>query len=218
MIAVIPASSIKGTMPQYVRDLSREGIEVLLVPLEEVPIHYPYSSIGRKIDMFRHYAEKLSGPMLFSDGWDVTFYGTREELIASVPGDFVLQAAEKNCHPPECRGLNIPNAGPWQFANGGLALGTSEAFLRWCDACEAHPKYAPGMIDQHFMNMCLADGYDCGWKIDSETRTFFCLYGGYDELRFDRGRPVNSFYGTRPLLIHANGGWPTEKLFQMEAE
>ena len=138
--------------------------------------------------------------------------------LAMGPGDFVLQAAEKNCHPPECRGLNIPNAGPWQFANGGLALGTSEAFLRWCDACEAHPKYAPGMIDQHFMNMCLADGYDCGWKIDSETRTFFCLYGGYDELRFDHGRPVNSFSGTRPLLIHANGGWPTEKLFQMEAE
>jgi hypothetical protein len=215
VIVIMAASSIRGTMPLYVQQLSRAGIEVFLVNPDEML--GAQSTIGRKITWVREQVGMHGGHngIVFSDAFDVTFWGTKEDLIRRIPCGKVLQAAEKNCHPPECKSLSIPDVGPWRYANGGLSIGSPDAFLRWADRCEKHPTYDPELIDQRFMNMCLADRYDCAWEIDHRAETFFCLYGGHDELAFESGRPVNLKYGTRPLFVHANGQWNARPVFDL---
>lgn len=218
MIVVTSASEIRGTMQTYVRQLSAAGIEVCLVHPSELACEYFHGSIGLKLRIFRKYAERFKDHdfIIFSDAFDVTFYGTRKDLLDRIPVSYVLQAAERNFHPPDVGSAeNVPGDGPWKFANGGLVAGTPSAFLVWADACERHPNYDPHMIDQGFMNKCLIEGYECGWQIDSATNLFFCLYGGYEELAFERERPLNTLYGSRPLFVHANGSWNTDRLKEM---
>lgn len=219
MIVVTSASEIRGTMQLYVRQLSAQGIEVCLVHPSEMDCEWQHGHIGRKIRIFRQYVERFKehDAIIFSDAFDMTFWGTREELLNRIPTNYVLQSAERNFHPPDIGNRDdVPGNGPWKFANGGLAVGTPSAFTAWMDACERHPQYDPFMIDQAWMNKCLIEHYDCAWQIDSATNLVFCLYGGYDELEFSTGRPLNTLYGSRPLFLHANGSWPTNRYGEMQ--
>src|ERR1700679_1786485 len=119
MIAVLVASRIRGTMPLLVQQFSRAGVEVLLQGPDALPATHAFSTIGKRIDITRKYVEMLNrhDGILFCDAFDMTFYGTEEDLVRRIPYRYVLQAAERNCHPPECKALNIPDCGPWRFAN-----------------------------------------------------------------------------------------------------
>jgi hypothetical protein len=78
---------------------------------------------------------------------------------------------------------------------------------------ERHPAYNPGMLDQQFLNILVAeDQRDVSRAplclLDDRSTLFFNLYGGCEELEFEKGKPVNTLCGTRPLFIHASGQWP----------
>jgi len=57
----------------------------------------------------------------------------------------------------------------------------------------------------------VAEGSDLA-RIDSQTSLFFCLYGGYNELEFNQGIPINLLYETHPQFVHSNGGWPADAM------
>jgi hypothetical protein len=199
---------LRGTMALYLSQLEAAGVDY---HVERIP--EPDSTIGSKLRLVRKLASQFSAYkfLVFTDAFDVQFFGSKEHVIAQIPLSGVLMGAEKNCHPPECKSLAIPDAGPWRFANGGLWCGTPKSILEWCDAIEEHPLYRAEKIDQGLYNELLAEGSDLA-RIDSHTRLFFCLYGGYDELDFASNLPINMRFATWPNFIHANGGWSTDVL------
>jgi len=214
VIVSMSISRVNGMLTENVRRLSSCGVEVNLDPTTGQSF-----GIGEKLKHIRQSAERFSeyDCIILSDGWDVMFYGTKQELLDKVPQNKVLWAAEKNCWPDASIAHQIPLHGPWRFVNGGLLAGTPQALREMCDRIEANDSYGPDYVDQGFMNFLLATGEEF-FEIDSETNLFFCLHLGYDELQFKQGKPVNTLYGTTPLFVHANGHWPTDELFRKYEE
>ena len=214
IVVAIGASQIHGTLPEYIRQLSRAGIEIYLINLQGSPWLHRGGHISEKIAKTRETIQRLSEYryVVMSDGFDVTFYGTKDGLLARMPKEGVLQAAEKNYYPDSGLKDLIPDRGPWRFANGGLSAGSPEAYWKWCDAVLHHPRYEPHCLDQDFMNLLLSERSP--WMtIDSNTELFFCLFGGYDELQFVNGEPLNTYHDTWPLFVHANGKWDASEAF-----
>jgi len=210
VVVSMAVSRVEGMLTENIRRLSSEGITVNLESIDGQSF-----TLANKLRWIRRLANQFMDYefLLISDGWDVLFYGTKAELIASIPRGRVVWAAEKNCWPDPDISPAIPDRGPWRFVNGGLLAGTPDSFLAMCKLIEAHPLYNPDYVDQGFMNYLLAEGADF-FCIDSLTSLFFCLFKGYEELEFRHGRPYNTIHQTWPLFIHANGHWPTDQLFQ----
>lgn len=215
LIVIIGASGVRGTMREYLRQLATARIDFHVENLSGVPNLDTGGTLGQKVDAIRKLANQFSNyeRLLFSDAFDVTFYGKRDDVIDKIPKDHVLWAAEKNCYPDHAIATQIPDSGPWRFANGGLLCGTPKSFIEWAHLAETHQKFDPAIVDQQFHNIMLAEGPSPLCVIDSRTDLFFCLYKGYEELEFENGLPVNTLYGTRPQFIHANGKWDAAEAF-----
>lgn len=212
LLVVMPNSTgeLRGTMPLYLLQLEAAVIDYHIEPLESVD-----STIASKLRYVRKMARQFweYDSIVFTDAFDMQFFGHAEDVAWKAPLSGVVLAAERNCHPPECKSLNIPDVGPWRYANGGGMAGDPQSLLEWCDGIDKHPLYRAEKIDQQLLNELIAEGSDLA-RIDSRTRLFFCLYGGYDELDFARGMPINMKYATRPHFIHANGGWSTAEFHE----
>lgn len=222
VIVTMAVSSIRGMLTEYILRLSSAGITVNVDNIEEVRQFLGREhqfSISVKLATLRFIAKRFSGYefIVTSDGWDVNFYGNREELISRIPREGVLWAAEKNCWPNADLAEMVPDNGPWKYVNGGLLAGTPKSIMEMCDRIEAHPLYDPNMIDQEFMNLLLSGGSE-DFTLDWKTNLFFCLHGGHDELEFRWGMPYNKVHKTWPLFVHANGNWPVGELVRKHDE
>jgi hypothetical protein len=190
------------------------GIECVVHPLTDIPTAggIPWKReyyIKRHSEIACRYADYER--LVITNAWDVTFYGTPEDVIRKVPMDRVLVGAGRESW-PDCSIRDItPGITPWKFSNGGLTAGAPTNILAFADALEDHPKYEAGMWDQGMLNITLADR-TAPFQLDCRTELFFCLFDGYPELDFERGLPVNTLCGTRPNFIHANGNWPIQEL------
>ena len=213
LIVLTGASCVHGTMELYLRQLADAKIDVHVEDLSKTDLgigahmDYKIRYIRDLVGRFQHYER-----IVMTDAFDVTFYGSREDVIRKIPTDHILWGAEKNCYPDPSIAVRIPDRGPWRFTNGGLVCGTPENFVKWCDAVESHPTLLSGYLDQQFMNILLSEESDL-CHIDHRTELFFCLYCGYPELDFEKGLPVNTLYGTHPNWIHANGGSGTDGMW-----
>ena len=217
VIIIMGASQVAGTMPLYLQQLSSAGIPVHVEPYAWAHWIGRNGTLQEKIEIYRQMAHRFREyeRLVFTDAWDVTFYGTKEELIERIPNDRILLAAEKNCYPDPNIAPLVPDRGPWRFANGGAHCGTPEAYLAWCDAID-QTGY-PNMIDQGWFNYLLSQNHPA-MQIDHRTELFFCLFCGYEELEFIKGKPHNTLHDTHPLFVHANGKWDyTRMLLDYEA-
>jgi hypothetical protein len=216
LIVVLGTTASGGFMPEYLKSLEQADIPYHIEDISMMPNLNGGGNLGWKVEFFRKTASMFSSYefMIVSDAWDMMFFcRNKGEVLCRLPKDHVLFAAEKNCYPDAAIAPRIPDRGPWRFMNGGLSGGTPQSFLAWCDAAERHPLYVPSALDQWFTNELLA-AEDPLIQIDYRTRLFFCLYGGYPELEFVNGMPVNTMYHTYPCWIHANGKWSTEELLE----
>ena len=214
LIVITAASSVQGTMPLYLRQLMDAGIDVHVEDTSKLNLTGAGGDLGFKIHWLREFSQRFAEYEAFvlTDAFDVTFYGTREQVIKKIPRKGVLWGAEKNCYPDPHIASRITGSTPWHLANGGLLCGTPGVLLDWCEAAERHPLYDTHLLDQEFLNMLLAEK-DPLAQIDSCTAVFFCLYGGYDELEFTKGIPLNTTCCTFPNFVHANGKWDAGEMF-----
>lgn len=213
LMVVMCCPYITGTLKLYLWQLEKAGIEYRLLPT-------PPPGLGGRIESTLWVAKEFSDyrAIICSDAFDVTFYGTKAEVMGKIPDHGVLQAAEKNCYPEDLAAREkIQGSTPWKYVNGGLSMGTPQSFMAWCDEVKRHPDYRPDVIDQEFFNRRLVESSPL-CVLDSRTDVFFCLYTGYEELKFERGRPVNTLCGTHPNFIHANGRQEIGSLLVMEQE
>lgn len=215
LIVVMGCSAIRGTMPLYIRQLSAAGIPVHLEDVSDAANLNGGGTLQEKVNYLRRIANRFYKyrRIVVTDAFDVTFYGSREALIARIPNSGLLWGAEKNCYPDPSIARHIPARTPWRFANGGMVCGTPEAFIGWASAAETDRDFNGNMLDQQFLNICVArQSILC--RIDDVTNLFFCLFGGYEELEFRSGFPLNTLCQTSPLFIHANGKWSAEEMFE----
>jgi hypothetical protein len=204
-------------MGLYLDQLTTAGIETHVETLDHVPAADGGSPgntafsirLHRKFcNQFAHY-ERL----ILSDAWDVTFYGSHEDVIRKIPMDHCLLGAAKEYYPEQGRRHLIVQGGTlWNHANGGLLSGTPENILKLADTMERHPLYSPTMANQGMHNILLEDEVYAR-DLDRTTTLFFCLFDGYPELDFENGLPVNTLCKTAPSFIHANGHWPTDEMY-----
>jgi hypothetical protein len=215
LIVIMGASQVHGTMELYLRQLAEAGIDTHVADVSDRPNMNGGGNLGYRVKIFRELAQAFSNYefIVFSDAFDVTFYGTKEEVLDSVPRYGLLHAAEKNCYPDPAIAARIKNDSPWRFANGGLVAGSPESYLDWCEEVVKCPGYDPEMLDQRMLNMLVADDSDL-CVIDDSTELFFCLFGGYPELEFECGKPVNTMYGTHPSFLHSNGKWDATEMWE----
>jgi hypothetical protein len=213
LLVIMGASCVSGTMPLYLDQLKTAGIEYHVEDIAGVQQHE--LNLGWKCRWVRQFGQRFSSyqRLVITDAWDVTFYGTREEVISKIPTTHVLWAAEKNCYPNPAIAEAIEKRTPWAFNNGGMLCGTPEQMIEWANTVERHPKYLPGYLDQEFHNMMLAEKNAKLCTIDDQTNLFFCLFCGYPELEFEKGIPVNTFCDTHPNFLHANGKWSSGEMF-----
>lgn len=214
LLVISGATCEYGTLPLYRKQLADAGIEHYVEQLNPDDVGGSGGNLAYKVKMLRKWANQFSHyeRLVFTDAFDVTFYGTKEELIKKVPIDYVLWAAEKNCYPELAIADRIAGDTPWRYANGGCLCGSPQSVLDWCSAAESHPIYAPAALDQWFYNQLLMQG-DPLIHIDSHTELFFCLFLGYSELEFEKGKPINTLCGTSPLFLHANGKWSQAEMW-----
>jgi len=217
LIVIMGASKESGTMQQYCRQLKDADIDfhVEMIPLDHPNLHGG-GSLGGKMVGCRKLVQEFQDyeKIIFSDAFDVLFYGSKEEVMSKIPDTYVLSAAEKNCYPEPNIAKFIPGKTPWRFFNGGLWAGTPENLIKWVDSIEQHTEYKSNMIDQQFFNWILAQKDNSFLHIDSNTELFFCLYSGYPELYFQQGVPCNAVCNTHPNFIHANGKWSNAEMLE----
>ena len=225
LIVITAASRVAGTMTEYLDQLHQAEIDVWVEDLSQQSLSGAGGNLGYKLKMMRDFANRFHNysHIVMTDAWDVTFYGTKEQVIAKIPLALPLWGAEKNCYPDPHLKDWIGGTTPWRFANGGLLAGTPSSISYWCDEAERHHLYDSLILDQQFLNRVLAEQTKEFMRspfvlIDSKTELFFCLHSGYEELDWENGKPVNTLTSTRPAWVHANGKWPADEAFRKRDE
>jgi len=191
-----------GLMPLYRQQLSNASIPVHVEHFTDFTNTLEDQIIGQRRIIERLTCRKV----IFTDAFDVLFYGTKAEVLAKIPNDKVLMGAERINWPPMNPPVtDFPGNTLWRYSNGGLSAGTPQALLNWYDAIERHPQYPQWCKDfnQRLFNIMLYE-QDSSTRLDERTELFYCLPNETDELQFVEGRPLNTICGTKPNFIHAN--------------
>jgi hypothetical protein len=226
MLVLTCATAVEKTMPLYLKQLDAAGIKYIWGS--------PPEKIGHEVGSWRgkllwqrgelaklHPAEKV----ILSDGWDVVFQGTLDEVEWKFPpAGEILLSGEKNCWPDwNAQRLYPMGTSPWMFVNSGGIAGRAGVLLEEIERGLAEG--LPEMVqdDQRFWTWLFLTGK---WKlkIDYECRlfqTFLLQIIGSDlGVEGDTQRLVNLRSGSHPNFLHWNGGetWPekTLKLLGME--
>lgn len=211
LIVILNATTVRGTMTEYLRQLYAAGIEYYIKWTPSYPAGG--GTLQHKVDLFREMTDKFSDyeKIVFSDAFDITFYGRKEDVMRKIP-DGILFAAEKNCYPDPTIAHRIAGETPWRFINGGLTAGTVRGIRRWIAEIHADSNYNGAALDQAVLNLLRTEDSPLA-NCDQRTELFFCLFGGYPELEFERGIPLNTLCGTTPQFLHGNGSWDRAEMF-----
>lgn len=223
-LIILTASSLgpdhpeSGTLALYLSQLEAAGIDHACEPLTYFPANG--GSLAYKIEGLRSRVVRYLNydNLIFTDGHDMQFFGTKEYVLSKIPDAGVLLGAERNCYPePQLAPvIRLSNSLPLAFCNAGWLAGTPESFLAWLDAIEKHPAYDPNILDQAFFNRLLA-AKDPLINIDDSTELCYCFFGEdqtVHDLQFDeQGLPINTLTLTTPAFLHANGKWPSDHIW-----
>lgn len=225
-LIVLTASTVghdhpeSGTLALYLSQLEAAGIDHNCETLTEFPANggslgYKVAGLHRRVVQNLHYDK-----IVFTDGHDVQYFGSRKDLIAKIPDAGVILGAERNCYPEPNLAHIIQTPRPFSYANGGWLAGSPESFLMWLDAIVRHPEYNDLILDQAWFNRRLAEN-DPLIQIDYRTEIVYCTFGeGADiaDLQWEGDVPINAFYGTHPNFIHCNGHWASEHIYVRRKE
>lgn len=211
LVRVVSACSMRAGLVQiYEKQLFDAGIGFYL---SEEKLKY----LGDLVDFWKKSLDMHGDAetVVFTDAWDVLFYGTAQEVHDKIPEDKVLLAAERNCWPDSYLADEIAGSTPWRYPNGGFSAGRPEAFSKWIEAVENHPAYHRNFINQQwYLHRCVDKSIEM--TLDTKTELVYCMFMDSGEMQFDT-RPYNTITGTRPNFVHFNGqSNPSFFLFRAE--
>lgn len=209
LIVVMGASAERGTMKQYLGQLVAAGIDAHVEHLLSFE-NTLGACVGSQMALTEKFQEYKR--LVFSDAFDVQFYGSKADVLAKVPINEVLLAGERNCYPDPSLASDMPGNTAWRFVNGGLMAGTPTTIRLFLSSIAAHPLFNAKLMNQEFYNRLKHLG-QLPAKVDESTNLFYCLYHEQVELQSDHGLPLNTVCQSRPQFIHANGGSRTSVSF-----
>ncbi len=164
-----------------------------------------------KIHWLRDYLASVPPSLelvVFVDAWDVAFIrgaDAIEEGFASY-GKRILFSAEKNLFPTEVACRMYPAAPtPWKYLNSGVFMGS----VRDLKLMLSNPHFSDRSLksfrcDGHAYHYFHLDNPGA-IQLDHHCRVFQTFCKGAP-LRNDNGVMTNTVTGTRPSILHGNGG------------
>lgn len=215
VIVVSYATHRAGLLDEYEAQLAAAGIDFHLETVElqdginSVTARWKFEFMRRMCERFAEYES-----IVFSDAWDVLFFGSKESLLSTFP-EVIVVSAERNCWPePELKD-KIWGAWPWRYANAGLIAGSTRKIasvsanvLRFASDLD--------ILEQAWMNRRLSKSMEFP-LLDRTTGIFYTVSDGENSplSRLSDGRIWNGLCNTFPQFFHFSGKCPTEPFRRM---
>lgn len=212
IIVVCYATHRAGLMDEYEQQLKDADIPLHIEPvslpdgINSVTARWKFEYMRRMCSKFADYDR-----IVFTDAWDVLFYGSKNYLMAM--DDFPMVGGERNCWPdpklaPHIMSSQTP-ASPWRFCNAGVISGMTASLGLVCN--RALSMSGLDRLEQDWFNNLFAFEDDIGIDCDELTEVSYTV--SYDKedgslTYFDS--PFNKKYGTYPQFLHFSGKCPTE--------
>jgi len=170
----------------------------------------PYIGLMQKIHAVQRFVYEVAPESLvcFVDGYDVQLevsVPVIETRYRSLGVSGVLMNAEANCFPYPDREADYPEGDtPFRFVNSGCYIGTAGEIRKLFDAMRVDRIPAEVNDQAIFTEYYLANPN--AFTLDTECRLFQCLFRAGEWVKRENGIYINTLTGTRPLVLHANGG------------
>jgi hypothetical protein len=204
VIVVSAITHRQHMIDEYEDQLAAAGIDFHLETVSladgigSITARWKLEFISRMCERFAHFSR-----IVFTDGWDVLFFGTKEEVAAKIP-EHLLISAERNCWPEGHLASQFPSLSPWRYANAGMLSGSPQRLVEWIELAMATPDLE--MMEQAWFNRRIVAG-DLRITLDHTTELFYTA--SYDRedgaLRPTAHGPWNSRFDTYPQFIHFPG-------------
>jgi hypothetical protein len=202
IIVVSAITERRHMIDEYEDQLAAAGIDFHLEPITlangiaSITARWKFEFMRRMCERFDMYER-----IVFTDAWDVLFFGTKGELMEKLPEE-LLVSAERNCWPEP--GLPSRFSRPWCYVNAGMEAGDPMAIYNWCNRSLTMPDL--DLMDQAWFNRQLTDISRLR-AIDCSTSLFYTV--SYDRedcsLRLKNGKLWNSRFDTYPQFFHFAG-------------
>ena len=204
VIVVSAITERRHMIDEYEDQLAATGIDFHLEPVTladgigSITAWWKFSFLREMCQRFSDYDR-----IIFTDAWDVLFFGSKSELLAKIPS-WPTFSAERNCWPESELAESIISTSPWRFCNAGMMAGAPLAILRWLET--PSPSSDWDMMDQAWLNRRLAD-HSFPVTLDETTKLFYTVSCDREDgsLRIRNSKPFNARYGTYPQFLHFAG-------------
>ena len=215
VIVVMGATHSEGLMEEYKAQLAAAGVDTYCAVIDPMPGGPNDMTIRRKVKFVRDmaYLFRDYGAIYITDGWDVLFFGTKQDLIDKAQP--LVISAEQNAYPEPDPVGRITGPTPWRYACAGCMGGIPPALIKWANKIERMGD-SLDLLDQAWMNRHLET-----WLVplDHETQLFYTVSATLEtgSLQMKDGRPWNSYCNSFPNFLHFSGGCPTDEVRSMLA-
>lgn len=204
VIVVSPITERRGMLDEYEDQLAAAGIDFHLEAVQladginSMTARWKFGFLKRMCERFGEYSR-----IIFTDAWDVLFFGSKEELLEKIPA-LPIMSAERNCWPENDLNFKQEIPGPWRYYNAGMVAGcpldifTVVSNLLHMDDLD--------IMEQAWMNRQLARGRT-PFSIDSRTELFYTVSFDREDgsLQTRDGKLWNLTTGTCPQFFHFSG-------------
>jgi hypothetical protein len=197
-----------GMMDEYDQQLRQAEIDtcfhIVTLPdgINSVTARWKLEYMQEMCDRLQAYSR-----IVFTDAWDVLFFGTREDLLTKLPACPVV-SAERNCWPEPEIAEHLISQTPWRFSNPGLISGGPSELLEWIDDALKTPSL--DLMEQAWMNRRLA-ARDLPFALDGLTYAFYTVSADQEDgaLQIKDDQIWNSRFDTYPQFFHFSGKCPS---------
>lgn len=204
-------------MDEYEQQLIDAGVPYYFKQVEPMPNGPNSMTMRRKLAFMRDMSINFKdyNRIVFSDLFDVLFFGNLEEVAAKLP-DVVMFSGERNCYPEPHLAPQFKAYSRWRYANAGMSCGDPNYVADWCDLVLKW-NHELDMLDQQWLNRRAVEDHDCIFWIDEYTTVFYTVSSTQEDgaLRMDNGRPFNSVTEQYPNFFHFSGRCHTTSFREM---
>lgn len=213
--------------PAWLASCRRHGCEPTVLGMDE-----PWGGLMTIPRRLRHWLRGgncTAKYLIMSNCFDVLFTATPDAVAERWGGgDEVMFNAEKDLFPRADLKAAFPDPGtPWRYLNSGMYIGKPASILGMLDAMnmdDIHDDYV-SQDDLHGGTNRWIHVNDQGWfqflyaarcvpiVLDSKCEVFQSFSGcTWDEFDTTGDKVINKVTGTKPLILHFNGGSKNEML------
>ena len=203
------ASRWQPSLEVFLADCARAGLQP-----EVLGYRQRWGGFGHRLRRVTAALHGISGPVLFTDAFDVRILGSAAEIRSgweSLGAPPLLCAAETVCWPQEgCAEAYPACETPYRFLNAGGWIGDA-AYVRELLRDAGAPLVPEETNDQEWLTELFLSRPGA-ISLDTGAVVFQCLLGAAHHLGREAGTWRNRLTGSAPPIFHGNAGGDMEFL------